>query len=67
MKSKLIMVLVILLALFATYNLFGYFGSYWSCRSHWKDSTLDFKYKIGVGCMVSTDKGWVPSENYRID
>ena len=41
-------------------------GSY-SCRTHWKDSGFDYRYKIGVGCMLKVEKGWIPSESFRVE
>lgn len=71
MSKKLVVVLaslgVLLLIIFAiklAYN--SATGSY-SCRTHWKDSGFDYRYKIGVGCMLKVDKGWIPSENFRVE
>jgi hypothetical protein len=28
---------------------------------------MDYKYKVGAGCMLDSNGRWIPAQNYRID
>lgn len=36
-----------------------------SCDDRWSESIYPHKWRPISGCMVKTDKGWIPSSNVR--
>jgi len=45
----------------------SYIAGAYSCSSEWKESGMDYKYKLSAGCMISPNGNWIPARNYRID
>lgn len=59
--------LIALIVLFAGYKIIQYGISQWSCASSWRDSGIEYRYKLRGGCQLKTGKGWIPARNYRFE
>ena len=60
-------VLPAVVVIFLVYRTIDFATGSWECRVHWTESGMDYKYKIGAGCMIKPDQFWIPAKNYRID
>lgn len=46
---------------------YSYLAGRYDCHVNWRDSGMEYRYKIRGGCQVQKGTGWLPADKYRFE